>query len=73
MKETGLPEKTYRLTFFDREGEVDSILEFTDETLAKTSLDCFREPDSEDLYSRIVFTVYDWTEKAEAELARLTF
>lgn len=73
MKETGLPPKTYRLTFFGREGEVDSVLEFTDETIAKTSLECFREPDSEDLYSRIVFTVYDWTEKAETELDRLAF
>ena len=68
-----LPGTTYELTFYDREGEVDSIQEHTNESDACAALDLFREPDSAELYSRITLTAYDWGTGTETTLKTLTF
>ena len=68
-----LPGTTYELTFYDREGEVDSIQEHTNESDARAALDLFREPDSAELYSRITLTSYDWGSGTEQTLKTLEF
>jgi hypothetical protein len=68
-----LPGTTYELTFYDREGEVDSIQEHTNESDARETMDLFREPDSAELYSRITLTAYDWTTGTETTLKTLVF
>ena len=68
-----LPTTTYELTFYDREGEVESIQEYTNEADAREAMDLFREPDSAELYSRIVLTAYDWGTGTEYTLKTLLF
>jgi hypothetical protein len=68
-----LPTTTYELTFYDREGEVESIQEHTNEADARETMDLFREPDSAELYSRITLTAYDWTTGTETTLKTLVF
>jgi len=68
-----LPQTTYELTFYDREGAEDSIQQYTDEKTSREVLNLFDEPDSAELYSRIALTAYDWTRKESRFLAELTF
>ena len=73
MTTTQLPETTYELTFYDRDGEEDSVQQYTDEQTGREVLSLFNEPDSEELYSRITLTAYDWNTKVSCFLAELTF
>ena len=68
-----LPTTTYELTFYDREGEVESIRQHTNEADARDALELFREPDSAELYSRITLTSYDWGTGTEQTLKTLEF
>lgn len=73
MTATRLPEITYELTFYDRDGEEDSVQQYTDEQTGREVLSLFDEPNSEELYSRITLTAYDWNAKESRFLAELTF
>mgnify|MGYP007070095102 CR=1 FL=1 len=73
MTTTQLPETTYELTFYDRDGEEDSVQQYTDEATGREVLSLFDEADSAELYSRITLTAYDWTTDTETTLATLTF
>ena len=68
-----LPTTTYELNFYNREGKVESVQEYTNEANARAAMDLFREPDSAELYSRITLTAYDWTTGTETTLKTLTF
>lgn len=73
MTSIQLPETTYELTFYDREGEEDSVQTYTDEVTGREVMSLFDEPGSEELYSRITLTAYDWNAKESRFLAELTF
>jgi hypothetical protein len=68
-----LPVITYNITFYDREGEVDSIQQHTTEESAKKIMKLFDEPDSSELYRRITLTSYDWGTDKVSLLKELTF
>lgn len=70
---SSLPGITYEITFYDRDGEVDSVQQHTDEALARSILQMFDEPDSAELYSRITLTAHDWSTGIDADLDALTF
>lgn len=73
MTNIQLPETTYELTFYDREGEEDSVQTYTDEATGREVMNLFDEPDSEELYSRIALTAYDWSKKESRFIAELNF
>lgn len=73
MTNIQLPETTYELTFYDREGEEDSVQTYTDEATGREVMSLFDEPGSEELYSRITLTAYDWNAKESRFLTELTF
>ena len=66
-------ERTYELVFYSRDGQVDSEQDYTDRETALEALHFFDEPDSADLYSRIVLREYDWQTLTETELKALAF
>jgi len=68
-----LPETTYELTFYDRDGEEDSVQQYGDEAAATEAMGYFDEEDSAELYSRITLTAYDWKAKESRFLKELTF
>lgn len=73
MTNIQIPETTYELIFYDRDGEEDSIQQYTDEKTGREVLNLFDEPDSAELYSRITLTAYDWNTEESRFLAELTF
>ena len=69
----GLPETTYEIIFFDLSGRIDSIQQYTDEATARSILRLFDEPDSAELYSRIILVSHDWSAGTETGLDALIF
>lgn len=69
----GLPGITYEITFYDRDGGIDSVQQHTDEALARSILQMFDEPDSAELYSRITLAAHDWSAGTDADLDALIF
>ena len=68
-----LPNKTYEITFYGRNGELDSTLQFTDRQTAEEAFSTFDEADSAELYSRITLSEYDWETEKETELGTMGF
>ena len=68
-----MADRTYELVFFGRDGQVDSEQDYTDRETALEALRLFDEPDSAELYSRIVLREYDWQTRTETELEALAF
>ena len=68
-----MADRTYELVFFGRDGQVDSEQDYTDRETALEALRLFDEPDSAELYSRIVLREYDWQTRTEIELEVLAF
>ena len=68
-----MADRTYELVFFGRDGQVDSEQDYTDRETALEALRRFDEPDSAELYSRIVLREYDWQTRTETELEVLAF
>ena len=66
-------DRTYELVFYDRDGQVDSEQDYTDRETALEAFRFFDEPDSAELYSRIVLQEYDWQTRTETELEVLAF
>ena len=66
-------DRTYELVFYGRNGQVDSKQDYTDRETALEALRLFDEPDSAELYSRIVLREYDWQTGTETELKALAF
>ena len=73
MTTTRLPETTYEVTFYDKDGEEDSVQQHTTEESAKEIMKLFDEPDSAELYSRITLTAYEWSTGESRFLEELTF
>ena len=69
----GLPNTTFEIAFFNLQDQLDSVQQYSDEGTARTVLRLFDEPDSAELYSRIILISHDWSTGAEAELDALTF
>ena len=65
--------RTYELVFYGRNGQVDSEQDYYDRETALEALRLFDEPDSAELYSRIVLREYDWQTRTETELKALAF
>ena len=68
-----MADRTYELVFFGRDGQVDSEQDYTDRETALEAFRFFDEPDSAELYSRIVLREYDWQTGTETELKALAF
>ena len=68
-----MADRTYELVFYGIEGQVDSEQDYTDRETAFEALRLFDEPDSAELYSRIVLREYDWQTRTETELEALAF
>ena len=68
-----MADRTYELVFYDRDGQVDSEQDYTDRETALEAFRLFDEPDSAELYSRIVLREYDWQTGTETELKALAF
>ena len=66
-------DRTYELIFYGRGGQVDSEQEYTDRETALEAFRLYDEPDSAELYSRIVLREYDWQTRTETELEMLAF
>ena len=68
-----MADRTYELVFYGRDGQVDSEQDYADRETALETLRLFDEPDSAELYSRIVLREYDWQTRTETELEVLAF
>ena len=68
-----MADRTYELVFFGRDGQVDSEQDYADRETALEAFRLFDEPDSAELYSRIVLREYDWQTRTETELEVLAF
>ena len=64
-------EKTYELTFLNREGGVDSQQFYTDLPTALAAFRSFVEPESAELYSGITLMEHDWTTRQDRIVAAL--
>ena len=68
-----MADRTYELVFYGLNGQVDSEQDYYDRETALEALRLFDEPDSAELYSRIVLREYDWQTRTETELEVLAF
>ena len=68
-----MADRNYELVFLGRDGQVDSEQDYTDRETALEALRLFDEPDSAELYSRIILREYDWQIRTETELEALAF
>ena len=68
-----MADRTYELVFYGLNGQVDSEQDYYDRETALEALRLFDEPDSAELYSRIVLREYDWQSRTETELEVLAF
>lgn len=70
---TALPTITFEITFFDLEGNEESVQQHTNEADARAALELFNEPDSAELYSRITLSSFNWSTGTERTMKTLTF
>ena len=68
-----MPTTTYEISFYKKNGELDSHHQMSDADSAWYTFRCFAEEESADAYSRITLAVYDWNGMSETTLATLTF
>ena len=69
----GLPDTTWELTFYGKDGGVDSVQSYNNEEAAKEVLSLFLDEMSAELYSRITLTACDWRTRKSRFLMEQTF
>ena len=52
--------ETYEITFYNKEGRVDSVQQYRNEKEARRSLALFHDPISVEMYSKITFSKTEW-------------
>ena len=59
-----LPTRTYEITFYRKDGGTE-MQQYTHFPEAREAFELFREPDSKELYDRIILSEYNWNMKEE--------
>lgn len=60
-----MSDKTYEITFYGLQGEIDSIQQYSNLHAAMDIFLMFDEEQSKELYSRIVLTEFDWKKEEQ--------
>lgn len=72
-EENTMPEKTYTINCYRRDGGETEILEFLTREEAAENFPLYGDPISRELYWKVTLTKYDWTQRIETELDAMSF